>query len=447
MLDHAFRQHRYFYFLAGATTAEFNKRELLTEIAPMLDNPADRSPNLYPSWRHVFRLFADLAKSGPLIVVLDEFQNLLGSTGEDIPSQLMAVWDREVRGLPLLLVLCGSEVATLQGLEDGGGPLYGRWSWAARLRPFTYEHAAEMAPGRPNRERALIYGILGGTPRFLSSIRQGEDLGQLIAESVLSPRGSVHVQLERILEQERGIRDQSDYRAVLAAVASGSTDVARIAQVTGLAERPYVVRRALEVLERLELVGRERNFGSGPKAPWRYYISDNALRFWYRFVQPNRSSLETGDPTDVWAEDVAPYLDQYMGKVFEQIFREAFAKQGTSWGYGRAAKWSRWEGRDRYRRSVEVDLIAELQDRRILTGEIKWSSKPVSAEIHTQLARNLEDLAASGHGWAKDALSIERSAGHVYVSAGGFTDGFRRLAEADQRIRLLTLEDVYKSSP
>src|SRR5690554_2931739 len=187
LLDYAFRGTRYFYFLAGETTAELNKRELLGEIKHMLEHPEDTAPELFPSWRHVFRLFADLAKTGPLVVVLDEFQNLMGGTDEDIPSQLMAVWDREVRGLPLLLVLCGSEVSTLQRLEDGAGPLYGRWSWAARLRPFAYHHAAEMVPGRPLREKALTYGILGGTLRFLAAVRPGEDLGMRVAETVLSP--------------------------------------------------------------------------------------------------------------------------------------------------------------------------------------------------------------------------------------------------------------------
>src|SRR5690606_24829434 len=119
--------------------------------------------------------------------------------------------------------------------------------------------------------------------------------------------------------QERGIRDPSDYRAVLAAVAAGHSEVSRIAQVTGMAERAHVVRRALEVLERLELVTRERNFDAPPKAPWRHYISDNAMRFWYRYVQPNRSRLETGDAHDVWDDQVAPHLNQHMGKAFERM--------------------------------------------------------------------------------------------------------------------------------
>ena len=442
LLDHAWQSGRTFYFLAGDTTAEANKRELLREIAPLMADPEDADPALFPSWRNVFRLLADLATDAPFVVVLDEFQNLL-KADEDIASQLMAVWDRELRGRPLVLVACGSEVATMEALESGAGPLYGRWRWAARLRPFSYLDAGRMVPDRPPREKALVYGILGGTPRFLATVRPGEDLAGRLVSSMLSPRGELHIQLDRIIEQEQGIRDPAEYRAVLTAIAGGETLLQQIADATGLAERPYVVRRAVKVLEDLELVRRERDFDAHPKAAFRHRIADPAVRFWYRFVYPRRSRLETGDAGAVWDRHVAPQLDEYMGKAFEEISREALRLRHDRWGLPGARQWGRWEGRDRNRRSIEIDLVARLDDTRILTGEVKWSSRPIGPAVHRDLIRNLEDLGRSGQGWANDALNPDRTAGHVYVSAGGFTESFRRIARDDWRIRLLDLTDLY----
>ena len=442
LLDHAWQDRRVFYFLAGDTTAEANKRELLREITPFLSDPSDADPELYPSWRNVFRLFADLATDAPFVVVLDEFQNLL-QADEDIASQLMAVWDRELRGRPLVLVACGSEVATMEALESGAGPLYGRWNWASRLRPFSYLHAARMVPDRPPREQALVYGILGGTPRFLAAIRPGEDLAEQLVSAMVSPRGELHIQLDRIIEQEKGIRDPAEYRAVLTSIAGGKTRLQEIADATGLQERPHVVRRAVKVLEDLELVRRERDFDAAPKAPYRHRIADEAVRFWYRFVYPHRSRLETGDAREVWDRHIAPQLDEYMGKAFEGITRQAYGHRHEGWGLPSAQRWARWEGRDRNRRSIEIDLVARLDDGTILTGEIKWSSRPIGPAVHRHLVRNLEDLGRSGQGWAKDALAADRSAGHLYVSAAGFTGEFRSLEREDARIRLLDLDDLY----
>lgn len=441
LLDHTWRGHRHFYYLAADTTAELNRQELLRELRAQLGDSVDADPANHPSWRSIFRQFADLASDEPLVVVLDEFQYLIAKE-DDIVSQLVAVWDRELRNRPLMLVLCGSEVATMERLEAGNGPLYGRWNWAARLRPFDYFDAAAMVPGRPAREAAMAYGIFGGTPRFLATIRPNEALSDRVIESVLSPRGEVHLQLDRLIEQEKGIREPAEYRAILAAIAGGTTRLEDIAQVAGLGDRLHAVRR-MAVLESLELIERERNFGAHEKAAWQYRIADPAVRFWYRFVQPNRSRLETGGVRQVWSKRVSPLLNDYMGKVFETMCRQAYLRHHEVWGLPGALEWSRWEGKDRNRRPIELDIVARLDDGRLLTGEIKWSSRPVDAKVHTDLLRDLQDLAAAGQAWANDALSPTDSAGHVYFSAAGFTNTFHERANADPRIKLLDLGALY----
>lgn len=439
LLDHAWEGRRAFYFLAADSTAALNRAELLRELAAW--SGRDVNPEDYPTWRTVFRLFADLAAEGPIVVVLDEFQYLMGHE-DDVVSQLVAVWDREVRDRPLVLALSGSEVATMEQLQHGGQPLYGRPNWFARIRPFDYRDAARMTPAFMQREAAVLYGVFGGTPRYLASIAD-RDLQTSVARNMLSPRGEVHLQVQNIIEQEKGIREPAEYRAVLAAIAAGRTDVNDIALTAGLGERPHVVRRALAILEGLDLTRRERNFDASEKARYQHRIADNAVRFWYTFVHPSRSRLETGDPVEVWMHRVAPYLNDYMGKVFEDMCRQAYGRYHARWGVPGAATWARWEGQDRNRRSIEIDLVARLDDGRILTGEIKWSSQPVGSELHAGLMRSLEDVSRSGQGWASDALSEGRSAGHIYFSAGGFTEEFRRRASEHHALRLIALDDLY----
>lgn len=441
LLDHAWSGRRVLYYLAADATAGINRRELLEAFAALTGRGVEVED--HPTWRSVFRLLAGEAEREPLVVVLDEFQYLLGGE-EEIASQLVAVWDREVGDRPLTLVLCGSEVGTMEGLRSGGSPLYGRINWSARLRPFDYLDAAAMVPGRAWRECAYIYGIYGGTPRFLAAL--GED-GELAARTrglMLSPRGEVHLQLATIIQQERGIREPGDYQAVLKAVANGRTETNEIAAAAGMQDRPYAVRRALELLENLHLLRRDRNFRASTRAPWRNRIADNALQFWYRFVHANRSRLERGEVDAVWSNSVEPYLDDYMGwSVFEGMAAESYRRHHDAWGLPGAREWTRWEGQDRNRRSIEIDMVAELDDGRILTGEVKWSSAPADVDVHLELLRDLEDLAASGQGWAREALDAPRSAGHLYVSAAGFTDHFRKRAAREGNIHLVDLAAMY----
>lgn len=436
LLDYAWQDRRVFYYLAANATAELNRRELLRELADWSGHDLDARE--YPTWRTVFRLLADLATDGPLIVVLDEFQYLMNQRDDDVASQLVAVWDREVRDRPLTLALSGSAVAMMERLTDGGQPLYGRFAHVARLAPFDYYDAAAMLPGRPARDAAYLYGALGGLPRNLAAVLPGETVADALTRVMLRASGEVHVQIANLITQEQGIRSPAEYQAVLAAVARGEPLINEIAQQTGL-DNP-AVRRILDALEGLGLVRRERNFAAPDNAPYWHRVADHGVGFWYFFVDANRSRLAWVGASDaVWAERVAPYLDTYMGKVFEAMCAEAYRRFHAAWGLPAAREWARWEGQDRNRRAIEIDLVARLDDGNILTGEIKWSSRPVDVDIHRDLARDLEDLGNSGQGWARAAGEGPR----LYISAAGFTTRFRQLAAREGAVHLVTLDDLY----
>ncbi|HZS88510.1 MAG TPA: DUF234 domain-containing protein [Chloroflexota bacterium] len=203
-----------------------------------------------------------------------------------------------------------------------------------------------------------------------------------------------------------------------------------------------VVRTVLATLEELGYVWRERNFDAARTVPYHYRIADNGVAFWFRFVHANRSRLATGAIKEVWEHRVVPHLDAYMGKVFERICYEAFVRHHQRWGLPGASEWARWEGHDRNRRSIEVDIVARLDDRRIVTGEIKWSSKPLGPSLISALTRDLEDLGNSGQKWAIDAQEA-RSAGHLFFSAGGFDPAMLHLVAQRPDVIALTLDDLY----
>jgi uncharacterized protein len=437
LLEHAWQSRPLFYFLAADATPELNRAELLRELSAFTGRHLD--PADFPTWRTVVRLFAELAADRTLIVVLDEVQYLMGRD-DDLASQIVAVWDREVQGRPLVLCLSGSQVSLMEHLLSGGQPLYGRHSWVERLQPFDYRDAALMVPWYDVRQRALAYGILGGTPRYLAAVLPDEPLDAAVQRAVLSPRGEIHLQLQHVIEQERGIRAVGEYRAILAAAARGPT-LREIVAMTGI--DASTARKALDTLDALGYTWRERSFDASRNAEWQHWIADNALAFYFRFVHPNRSRLEVGPVRDAWDQRVLPHLDAYMGKRFELMVQQAFRRYHDRWGLPGAQAWARWQGLDRNRRQVEIDIVARLDDGRILTGSVKWSSGAQGPSLHNDLHRDLEDLSRSGHAWPRQALDPGRSAGHLYVSAGGFAPELRQLAAGAGEVRLLTLADLY----
>jgi hypothetical protein len=67
----------------------------------------------------------------------------------ELPSTLQSWWDREGLRLPLLLVLCGSQLSTMRELGMQTAPLFGRFNagiW--RLEPLDYGDSALFSAAR-----------------------------------------------------------------------------------------------------------------------------------------------------------------------------------------------------------------------------------------------------------------------------------------------------------
>ncbi|KAF5423365.1 MAG: hypothetical protein C5S41_07485 [Candidatus Methanomarinus sp.] len=99
-----------------------------------------------------------------------------------------------------------------------------------------------------------------------------------------------------------------------------------------------------------------------------YYIDDNYLNFWFRFIFPYRSELEE-NPSAVLNTLIKPYYNQFVGHCFEDISKQFLqdlnAEERLPFEFLRIGRW--------WHREKEIDLIA-LNDetKEILLMECKW---------------------------------------------------------------------------
>ncbi len=442
LLTHTWPAERTFYWTASATTPGQNREQLIRDAAQW-SGQSIRVED-YPTWRTVFRLLLDLRVPQPLVIVLDEFQYL----GDDpknlagVASELNAAWEQRRPARPLIFVISGSAVSTLEALDGGGAPLHGRFAWKAELRPFDYWHAAQMASFRSLRDRARTYGVFGGTPRYLTSIRPARALAANATTLMLAPRGEVRGLVETAILQEQGLRDVQKYQAILRAIGAGSTALNEIGQRAGL-PGDTTLRDKIERLVGLGYVAQERNIGAGSTVPFRYRIADPAFAFYYEFVAPHEAALERSDPARFWRQVVAPRLDEYMGHAFERIAAEAYARREQRLRLPIPREWGRWEGADREGKSLEIDIVAPLTDGRVLSGGVKWNKRALDRRWHLHHLDMLDRLSHAGVKWAHAARRPDSPL--LYVAAGGFTRDFVSAARASRdQVYLWTLADLYK---
>jgi len=123
-------------------------------------------------------------------------------------------------------------------------------------------------------------------------------------------------------------------RGMLQAIAYGATAPNQIAQWVG---RPVTALfGALGFLVDYGLLERQVPFTvANPERTrqTRYYLADNYLAFWFRFVLPQRSALEQGQTAYVWETRILPYLDTYMRPQFKMPCRQFIRLEAARWSH------------------------------------------------------------------------------------------------------------------
>jgi len=188
--------------------------------------------------------------------------------------------------------------------------------------------------------------------RYLAQINPGRPLSENVAAHLLDPAGIFHRKGETLIRQERDIRDDADYNAILAAVAAGATDWAEIANQSHVESKS--LSNYLTRLQHLGWIHQELPFGEKGKRGI-YRLADNMLKSWYRYVFRHRSALEMANPADAWRELVEPDLPDYLGQfVLEDVAQQHLARFAGRYGLPMISGMGRWWSR---RQDVEIDLV------------------------------------------------------------------------------------------
>lgn len=444
LLTHLWEPTRVFFFTADNTTPQQNRVALIQELSAWLGEPL--RPEDYPTWRAVFRLLLDVKTPEPVVVVLDEFQYLGEGKHElgGVASELAAVWDARHTPRPFLLVLCGSAIKPLEALDEGGAALHGRIDWKHKLEPLDYWSAHQLAPFDEPRDRVRAFSVFGGTPRYLAALDPNKSVGENTARLMLAESGEVRLQVETALTQEQSLREVSKYQAILRAIGTGTTELSTIAAKAGL-PADTTTRVKVQTLIELGLVKAKRNIQAQGTKPFRYYIADPAFAFYYEYVVRYESALKRNDPLTIWTRYIEPSFDSYVGHVFEVIVEQAYRRLTSTLDLPAVNEWGNWEGVDRARTSLEMDIVGPLVDRRVLSGGIKWNGQPIDISWHFHHLDMLERLATSGVRWAHDAKRTDSPL--LWVAAGGFSPEFRRAVTASRpQVYLWTLDDLYQET-
>lgn len=387
-----------------------------------------QTDTVFLSFQAALEYVFQMAEKERLILAIDEYP-YVARTSKSLASTLQLLIDKYKDTSKLMLILCGSSMSYMEDhVLAYKAPLYGRRTAQMKILPFDFEDTCRYFKNFSDEDKALIYGIVGGTPQYLLQMDDKLSISDNIKNTFLNPASSLYEEPENLLKQE--VREPALYNAIITAIANGASRMVEISTKVG--EDTSVCATYLKNLIALGLVQKETPYGEKASRKSVYTIDDNMFRFWYRFVPANNSIIARG-AADLVYKRIEPCLSDYMGKVFEEICKQYLWKLLLS---GKSpvefTELGRWWGTDpKEKKQTEIDIMGEQDKDTALFGECKWTNEKVDAGVLETLIK-------------RSQLFHYKNTRLYLFSKSGFTKGCIDITNRLGNVTLVTYEDILR---
>ncbi len=378
-----------FYFLATKEIESQSMKRLAGVISRTTKNPLLARATFH-DWLDLFGLIADYKPEEKKVLVIDEFPYLV-KTNDAFPSIMQNAWDEILRGKNIMLILCGSLISMMKKYAlSYESPIYGRRTAQIRLMPLSFTDVYSHQK-MSFTDSVAQFSVAGGVPKYFDFFDGKRPLYEEIKETILSPNGFLYEEPQFLLENE--VQSPNSYFSIIKSIADGNHKLGNIASVLGLdtsALTPYLTTLSeLGFIEK-QVPITEMNPEKSRKGL--YFISDNFIRFWFRYVYPYKGELELENPQIVLDELDKDFSEKFVAFTYERVCQSILAhlcatgkitftpsKIGSYWlnEYGD--------------QNTQIDVAAvDKQNKLLFLGECKYHQKPIDADVYFDLRKKAE---------------------------------------------------------
>ena len=374
------------YFLSDRSEGQ-HQRILLAKVIAQVFPDFDKLT--YPDWESMFRA-VNYRTDKRFTLCLDEFPYLV-KTNSAFPSILQNVWDEILKDSNVMLILSGSFISMMQKHAlSYDSPLYGRRTAQMRLAPlpFTDIYAVQKMPFDQAVEQ---YAVTGGIPKYLEFFEDGRPLEEQLKDTVLSKSGFLYEEPNFLLKSESVTA--VNYFSIIKTIADGNHKLGKIAGILG--QETSSLTPYLSTL--LDLGFIEKRMPITEKNPEKsrkglYFIADNFIRFWFRYVYPYKGELELDNMQIVLDEMHKDFREKFVAFVYEDICKTIFVElcRNEEITFTPSRSGSYWL--NDFDGDTEIDVVSvDHQNKRVFAGECKYHAKPVDAQVYFALKEKVNN--------------------------------------------------------
>lgn len=250
-------------------------------------------------WGDLFYELANVCKEGSVLLILDEI-TWMGSKDHTFLPKLKTAWDRHFKKNPnLVLVLSGSNSAWINKNILSSTGFFGRVSLRILLEELTLPECNEFWDGWPGTvssyEKFKVLSVTGGVPRYLEELRPDLTAEKNLHKLCFTSEGLLFTEFDQIFH-DLFLKKGAFYKQIVTCLVDQNLTMSNLAQKLGR-QTGGDLSEALDELVESGFLARDFSWSLDQVkrlSSSRYRVRDNYLRFYLKYILPNKEQIRTG---------------------------------------------------------------------------------------------------------------------------------------------------------
>ena len=350
-------------------------------------------------WGDIFALLAKETATSQVIILLDEI-SWMGSKDSTFLGKLKIAWDIYFKNNPkLILVVCGSVSSWIEKNILNHTGFVGRISLSMQIEELPVSDCQKLLVRLgckyPPHELFKLLGVMGGIPRYLEEVLGGYTVDENIKRICFRPDGLLYREFDQLFSDLFSSKKEV-FKQIISLLGTREMEAHEVAESLGYKPGGYVSNLLTQLVKAGFLKKTyvwDLHEGKEKHRP-RFRLIDNYLRFFLRYIEPNRGKIESGH----FAEQTLstfPGWNSLMGLQFENLvlrnrefifeslrlrredilFDNPFVQKGN-----------------KQQKGCQIDYLIHTRYKMLFVIEIKFSRDPVGTTVIEEVEQKLKSL-------------------------------------------------------
>jgi len=371
------RNHKFVYLFVSKKSESLLCIEYLEEIRRVFDVPVIGEIRKF---KDIFSLLLEISTKESFTLIVDEFQEFF-HINKAVYSEIQHLWDLNKNRCRLNLILIGSIYSLMHKIfQNAKEPLFQRADRIFFIKPFTIKYINQILGDYGINDLKTLfdyYVFTGGIPRYIDIlVTNSASSYNHIVDFILEANSPFLNEGKNLLIEEFG-KEYGMYFSILELISAGKTARTEIESILERNIGGYLDRLGKDY----SIISKHKPINAKPNSRLqKYFITDNFLNFWFRFLYRNYSAIETENFNYIKILLKRDYLT-YCGRILEKFYHELFANTGK---YNRIGSY--WEKGNQN----EIDLVAvNDMKKEIVVAEIKMNPSKINTRVLKQKSQRL----------------------------------------------------------